>query len=216
MKRLLLAVGIMAAFLAVCIAFSPNNKSSTNVPPLQPIPSTKTVTVTATTNLDTPSPNGNCWNDAAGPGCGTTTAPTTTVAPTGPCGYTIGCQETVPGVPMVPPGGTLPTTSWGPDQYQQYFCDHMNPKPPGCPATTVPGVPGAIPGQVVSYKTAPYSCDGQYNPPPGAICAGATPCWLQDPNCSTTPGVPGTWGPGGYTPPCYGQSWCGGRRSPGY
>lgn len=51
---------------------------------------------------------------------------------------------------------------------------------------------------------APAYCTGNTGPaqvPFGAVCTGqGTQCYMSYNNCSPLPNVPGTWGPGGYTP----------------
>jgi len=122
-------------------------------PPLQPLPTTKTVTVTET-------PRG-------GPGeCGypnsdecytqpprSTYVPPTTLPPwTAPS--VLPPQQSVPGVPMDPYTPTpQPNGQWGPGQYQQYFCANIKPTPPSCPTVvpTVPNIPGVPQIQIVSH-----------------------------------------------------------------
>jgi hypothetical protein len=197
MKAITFAVLVFGALLGVFIGATSTHPVAPL--PLQPLPVTKTVTVTPT-----PPVTGKVQLPDD---CGRTCSNDRPLSPTGPCGYTIGCQETVPGVPQVPRSGS--TTE--PFPYQDYFCANMRPVPPGC---SPPNNGGHI---MVGYRTAPYSCSGgDNNPPPGTICSGSGWCFLGDPFCSTTPNQPGTRGPNGYTPPCYGQSYCGGRRTPGF
>ena len=80
--------------------------------------------------------NGPCSGAGEGPNCPPTTTTEPTHAPT----------------PACPQGTTNPDCNWTPKQYEQYFCEHIKPTPPNCPATTeptIPGVPGSQQGQAV-------------------------------------------------------------------
>lgn len=55
----------------------------------------------------------------------------------------------------------------------------------------------------VSYSAGPNYCTPETPYAPySSVCTGyATYCWIS-PQCTTTPGVPGTQNPNGYTPIC--------------
>jgi hypothetical protein len=131
---ILAAVGWLGSLCSHSQGMQPTQIAPPLAPTLAPI------ATTSTTTPYNPGLHGDCWGgDDCHGGLTPSTpmyTPPTTLPPAVP--PTLLPQQTVPGVPMVPPGGTLPTTTDRPgEQGHHGNCPPTN----WCPDTPVPDEP---------------------------------------------------------------------------